>query len=104
MRSQPGEDVSYTVRVDCSGRNLTTFPFLPSGTTVLDLSHNLLDQVWIHHHLVRASLKMLQAAYDDLDVVEMNYINLRSLILSHNRFDCLNYQDACNEYIQVVHH
>ena len=30
---------------------------------------------------------MLQAAYDDLDVVGMNYINLRSLILSHNRFD-----------------
>merc|ERR1712088_609205 len=39
-----GEDVSYTVRVDCSGRNLTTFPSLPSDTTVLDLSYNLLDQ------------------------------------------------------------
>ena len=45
MPSQTGEDVSYTVRVDCSGRNLTTFPSLPSDTTVLDLSHNLLDQV-----------------------------------------------------------
>lgn len=71
---RPGEDVSYTVRVDCSGRNLTTFPFLPSDTTVLDLSHNLLDQ----------------AAYDDLDVVEMNYINLRSLILSHNRLSTID--------------
>ena len=47
MLSQPGEDVSYTVRVDCSGRNLTTFPSLPSDTTVLDLSYNLLDQVFI---------------------------------------------------------
>ena len=47
MQSQPGEDVSYTVRVDCSGRNLTTFPSLPSDTTVLDLSYNLLDQVFI---------------------------------------------------------
>ena len=40
-----GEEVSYTVRVDCSGRNLTSFPTLPSDSTVLDLSHNLLDQV-----------------------------------------------------------
>ena len=48
MPSQPGEDVSYTVRVDCSGRNLTTFPSLPSDTTVLDLSYNLLDQVFIN--------------------------------------------------------
>ena len=47
MPSLTGEDVSYTVRVDCSGRNLTTFPSLPSDTTVLDLSHNFLDQVSI---------------------------------------------------------
>lgn len=30
-------------------------------------------------------LTIAQAAYEDLDVVRMNYINLRSLILSHNR-------------------
>jgi len=71
---RPGEEVSYTVRVDCSGRNLTSFPTLPSDSTVLDLSHNLLNQ----------------AAYEDLDVVRMNYINLRSLILSHNRFSSID--------------
>ena len=31
-------------------------------------------------------LTIAQAAYEDLDVVRMNYINLRSLILSHNRY------------------
>jgi len=66
--------VSYTVRVDCSGRNLTTFPSLPSDTTVLDLSYNLLDQ----------------EAYNDLDVVKMNYINLRSLILSYNKLSTID--------------
>jgi hypothetical protein len=36
---------SYTVRVDCSDRNLTAFPSLPRETTVLDLSTNQLGQV-----------------------------------------------------------
>ena len=77
----------YTVRANCSGHNLTAFPSLPAETTVLDLSNNLLEQ----------------AAYTALDVVSMNYtfhtvrvnyhfverpedsyINLESLILSHN--------------------
>ena len=78
-----GEEVSYTVRVDCSGRNLTSFPTLPSDSTVLDLSHNLLDQVGFVKLFL---LTLSQAAYEDLDVVRMNYINLRSLILSHNRY------------------
>jgi len=65
---RPPEAASYTVRVNCSARQLTTFPTLPADTTVLDLSHNLLNQ----------------AAYEALDVVGMNYINLESLTLSHN--------------------
>ena len=36
---------TYTVIVNCSATNLTSFPSLPSQTTVLDLSHNALTQV-----------------------------------------------------------
>ena len=45
----PGMNISpmatYTVIVNCSATNLTSFPSLPSQTTVLDLSHNALTQV-----------------------------------------------------------
>ena len=45
----PGMNISpmatYTVIVNCSASNLTSFPSLPSQTTVLDLSHNALTQV-----------------------------------------------------------
>lgn len=64
----------YTVLVNCSGQALVTFPTLPGETTVLDLSHNLLGQ----------------AAYNDLNVVGMNYANLESLILSHNQFTAID--------------
>ena len=37
---------------------------------------------------------MLQEAYNDLDVVKMNYINLRSLILSYNKYDLQNSDQA----------
>jgi hypothetical protein len=69
-----GDSPYYTVLVNCSGQDLDSFPSLPAETTVLDLSHNLLDQ----------------AAYNLLDVVGMNYINLESLILSHNKFTTID--------------
>ena len=63
-----GTNISYTVIVNCTNSSLTTFPSLPPQTTVLDLSHNKLSQ---------ESLEML-------DVGRQNYLDLNSLILSHN--------------------
>ena len=62
MESEEDTEPYYTVLVNCSGQGLVTFPALPGKTTVLDLSHNLLGQ----------------AAYNDLNVVGMNYANLES--------------------------
>jgi len=62
---------TYTVIVNCSSQNLTTFPSLPQQTTVLDLSHNQLSQ----------------ESYDMLDVVSQNYLEITSLILSHNNIN-----------------
>ena len=49
---------TYTVIVNCSSANLSTFPSLPSQTTVLDLSHN----------------QLTQESYDMLDVARQNYL------------------------------
>ena len=68
-----GSNISYTVIVNCSGSGLTTFPSLPAQTTVLDLSHNQLSQ---------DSLEML-------DVGRQNYLDLNSLILSHNNIQSI---------------
>ena len=62
---------TYTVIVNCSSQNLTTFPSLPQQTTVLDLSHNQLSQ----------------DSYDMLDVINQNYLEITSLILSHNNIN-----------------
>jgi len=62
---------TYTVIVNCSSQNLTSFPSLPQQTTVLDLSHNLLSQ----------------DSYDLLDVTNQNYLEITSLILSHNNIN-----------------
>lgn len=62
---------TYTVIVNCSYQNLTSFPSLPQQTTVLDLSHNLLSQ----------------DSYDMLDVVSQNYLEITSLILSYNNIN-----------------
>ena len=64
---------TYTVIVNCSSQNLTSFPSLPQQTTVLDLSHNLLSQ----------------DSYDMLDVVSQKYMELTSLILSHNNINSI---------------
>eukprot|EP00092_Neocalanus_flemingeri_P075585 GFUD01093643.1.p1 GENE.GFUD01093643.1~~GFUD01093643.1.p1 ORF type:complete len:288 (-),score=62.38 GFUD01093643.1:267-1130(-) len=64
---------TYTVIVNCSSQNLTSFPSLPQQTTVLDLSHNLLSQ----------------DSYNMLDVVSQNYLEITSLILSYNNIKSL---------------
>ena len=68
-----GTNISYTVIVNCTNSSLTTFPSLPPQTTVLDLSHNQLTQ---------DSLEML-------DVGRQNYLDLNSLILSHNNIQSI---------------
>jgi len=70
-----GIDISptYTVIVNCSSQNLTTFPSLPHQTTVLDLSHNLLSQ----------------DSYELLDVISQNYLELTGLSLSHNNLNSI---------------
>jgi len=62
---------TYTVIVNCTSQNLTMFPSLPQQTTVLDLSHNNLSQ----------------DSYDMLDVINQNYLEITSLILSHNNIN-----------------
>jgi len=64
---------TYTVIVNCSHANLTNFPSLPSQTSVLDLSHN----------------KLTQDSYDMLDMSRQNYLEITSLILSHNNIESL---------------
>lgn len=68
-----GTNISYTVIVNCTNSSLTSFPSLPSQTTVLDLSHNRLSQ---------DSLELL-------DVVRQNYLDITSLILSHNNIQSI---------------
>ena len=68
-----GTNISYTVIVNCTNSSLTTFPSLPSQTTVLDLSHN----------------KLSQDSLELLDVVRQNYLDITSLILSHNNIQSI---------------
>ena len=64
---------TYTVIVNCSRANLTSFPSLPSQTTVLDLSHNMLTQ----------------DSYDMLDIARQNYLQITSLNLAHNKIQSI---------------
>ena len=66
--SQP----SFTVLVNCSSQDLTTFPTLPPKTTVLDLSHNLISSFY------------------SLYPIKQNYQHISTLILSHNRLSTLD--------------
>ena len=68
-----GTNISYTVIVNCTNSSLTTFPSLPSQTTVLDLSHN----------------KLTQDSLELLDVSRQNYLDITSLILSHNKIQSI---------------
>ena len=68
-----GTNISYTVIVNCTNSSLTTFPSLPSQTTVLDLSHN----------------KLTQDSLELLDVARQNYLDITSLILSHNKIQSI---------------
>ena len=68
-----GTNISYTVIVNCTNAGLTSFPSLPPQTTVLDLSHN----------------KLTQDSLEMLDVGRQNYLDLNSLILSHNNIQSI---------------
>ena len=60
---------SYTISVNCTRQNMTTFPSLPPHTVILDLSHNELET----------------KAFYQLDIDQDNYQDVATLILSHNR-------------------
>ena len=65
---------TYTVLVNCTNQNLSSFPTLPPHTTILDLTGNILSD----------------SSYNSLDIAEKNYGELSGLILSHNKFSFID--------------
>ena len=65
---------AYTVIVNCSATNLTTFPSLPKHTVVLDLSHNNINN----------------QAFNELDIEKHNYYEVASIILSYNNLTSID--------------
>jgi len=74
---------SYTLKVNCSGQELTEFPSVPLYTTILDLSNNQLSD----------------SSFSNLDVEHHHYKNIEGLVLNNNKLSILD-----NKLLQLKLH